>query len=74
MTWDVQKLRSPAIITIFWEHNVLDGALCVDRVDFDTHLEVAGQSNNLQVVSINVELFYLSCAKACNVSSHEVFV
>ena len=73
MARDVEELWSPPNI-VFGQIDLLDGALLINRVDFNSHLEVGGQGNNLNVISVDIQLFHFTCTETCNISTNEVLV
>ena len=73
MSRNVEELWSPACV-VFGKVDGLTGSLRVNRVDFDSQLEVTRQGNDLNVISIDIQLFNFARAEARNVSTDEVLV
>ena len=74
MSGNVEEFGPVAVIAIFGQHDSLNVTCSTHRIDFDAHFEVVSQCNNLQMVSVDIELFNLSDAESSYVASTEGLV
>ena len=74
MSWYVEQFRSPASISVLRKQYRFNVAVAADRIDLHTHLKVARQGNYLNMISVNIKLFDLSCAKTGDVTPNKVLI